>query len=119
MADDIITRIHIYGVGQQNLAEQTLQAAREEAALYDYGDDPSLAIAIRQDAAQKRERILADALERARPMAERAAEARKDPPAFLYRQDDEARDPTFRRDPHVDRLYRDALRANLVTLEIR
>ena len=49
-------------------------------------------------------------------MLERAAETKKD--LFLYRPDVEAIDPSFRSDPEINRLYRDALAAHLVTFEI-
>jgi len=47
---------------------------------------------------------------------ERAAETKKD--LFLYRPDVEAIDPSFRSDPEINRLYRDAPAAYLVTFEI-
>jgi hypothetical protein len=117
---DIVTRIRNFGLGQKNLARQIMQAAEEEAAYWEQGDDPTLSAALREEQAARRRQIRADAAARAKPMLERAAEAEKDPPLLLRRPDVEARDPSLRPDanPDFDRLYHDALRANLATFEI-
>jgi hypothetical protein len=116
---DIVTRIRIYGMGQENLGRQIMRGAEAEAAAY-WGDDPTLPDAVRQDRAAQRQKILANAEARARPMLERAAEARKDPPLLLRRPDVEGRDPSLYShfNPEFGRLYKDAVLANMWTQEM-
>jgi hypothetical protein len=113
MMADIVTRIHNYGLGQENKARQVLRAARQEVAYWSSGDAEGLPASFREGVAVRQRQFLADAEAAVQPMLQRAAEAEKD--LFLYRPDVEAMDPSFRSDRAVDQLYRDALRANLVT----
>jgi hypothetical protein len=116
MSVDIVTRIHNFGIGQANLARQVMRSAEEEVEYWGGLDGEDLAAAFREELAMPRRKILAEAAAKARPMLERAAEARRD--LLLHRPDVEGRDSALWFDDGYKALRHAATQAHPATPEM-